>query len=709
MLTIISLVWARTVKSPNPAYSDVDIPLVKSFVLSKKNNIWVEPVISPDRRKYDFVVRVGGEPTLSGTVNQKGESKNGAICIMSSAPVDFTYIRNEASTERMSKRLMAVVCEGKKERVYLSPNVLEDVCCSGLNNSFSLPNISLPQEALGFRIQRYGMLKWHQLYSDRQLLVLSTYSNLVKDVINSLKSQNLTDQDYVSSLGTYLAFIVDKCSDYWSSISSWNNIGEKIRNTFGRQTIQMTWDYAETNPFSNSTGNWCAMMNWICEVLEKLPACGSGFSYQADAQTQTISTHKIISTDPPYYDNIGYADLSDYFYYWLRPLLKNIYPDIFGTITTPKDDELIANPFRHGSKKEAEEHFLYGMKDAMSQLSTLSHPAYPITIYYAFKQAETTKAGTASTGWDTILEAVIQSGFSITGTLPVQTELNSRMRSLDSNALLSSIVLVCRRRDANAPLISHREFVKELYREMPKALAKMTGETEDEKNEYKVSAVDLAQSAIGPGMEIFSKYSGILEANGSKMTVHEALVLINRVLSAYLDKDEDEYDADTKFCKAWFEQYGWKEGDFGTADTLSRAKGTSVDGLVEAGVVSAKGGKVRLIHFSEYADDWDASKDNRVPIWEALHHMVKAHQKGGDFKAAAVYAQVESMTSAVNLLATRLYQMCEQKGWAEDARPYNELSAAWQAISENAGRAATAPARAPGKKKEDGQRTLSGF
>lgn len=703
-LTVIAWLWSRTVKSPNPAYSHLDIPLLKSSILSAKKNIWVEPIILPDNSGFDFSVRVGGEPKFKdGTVSRKG-----GICLYSNSSVDLNYIREEAKAGRMGEKLMGVVCEGNKERVYLSPNSCQ---IPEITDTASVwkSTLLIPKKHRDFKPPIYGMEQFGDLFSKRQSVVLSTFSDLIPEVIEMLIQREDIENEYVVALSTYLSFVLDKCADYWSSVCSWNSSRDIVRNTFGRQAIVMAWDYTEVNPFSESTGNWMSMLEWVWKVVEKFPACAEGFACQADAQTQTISANKVISTDPPYYDNIMYADISDFFYVWMRRSLRNLYPELFGSMATPKSEELVAAKHRAGSDRAAAEFFLSGMKTAMQNLASQVHPAYPVTIYYAFKQSETKEDGTASTGWETFLEAVIQSGFAITGTLPMRTELGNRMVSIGANALASSIVLVCRKRDADAPMISRREFVKELNRELPKALARMTGENEENKEDYKVSAVDLAQSAIGPGMEIFSKYSGILEANGSKMTVHEALVLINKVLSAYLDKDDDEYDADTKFCKAWFELYGWQEGEFGTADTLSRAKGTSVDGLVEAGVVSAKGGKVRLIHFSEYDDDWDASKDNRVPIWEALHHMVKAHQKGGDFKAAAVYAQVESMTSAVNLLATRLYQMCEQKGWAEDARPYNELTASWQAVSENAGRAATAPARAPGKKKEDVQRTLSGF
>ena len=703
-LTVIAWLWARTVKSPNPAYSHLDIPLMSSSILSTKRKIWVEPVIRENKSGFDFVVRTTGEPKFKeGTI-----SKKGGLCLYSNSTVDLNYIRNEARLGRMGDKLMAVVCEGEKERVYLSPDACQLPDIMGVESVWK-STLPIPKKHRDFNPPTYGIERFGDLFSKRQAVVLSTFSDLILEVIEQLKQTEEGDSTYCLALSTYLSFVLDKCADRWSSVCGWDRSRDNIRNTFGRQAIRIAWDYAEGNPFSESTGNWMSMLEWVWEVVELLPASGEGFAYQADAQTQTISANKVISTDPPYYDNIMYADISDYFYVWMRRSLRNLYPELFGSMATPKEEELVAAKHRTGSDRAAAEFFLSGMKTAMQNLASQAHPAYPVTIYYAFKQSETKGDGTASTGWETFLEAVIQSGFAITGTLPMRTELKNRMIGLGANALASSIVLVCRKRDADAPMISRREFIKELNREMPKALAKMTGETEEEKNEYKVSAVDLAQSAIGPGMEIFSKYSGILEANGSKMTVHEALVLINKVLSAYLDKDDDEYDADTKFCKAWFELYGWQEGEFGTADTLSRAKGTSVDGLVEAGVVSAKGGKVKLIHFSEYEDNWDATKDSRIPIWEALHHMVKAHQKGGDFKAASIYAQVESMTSAINLLATRLYQMCEQKGWAEDARPYNELSAAWQSVSENAGRAALAPARAPGKKREDGQRTLSGF
>ncbi|HJK78657.1 MAG TPA: DUF1156 domain-containing protein [Methanocorpusculum sp.] len=702
-LTVIAYLWARTVKSPNPAFAKVDVPLISTYWLSTKKGkeAYLQPVI--EGNLYSFVVRNGLPEDRKQTDMGTKASPRGANfrCILSGTNIDGDYIKAEGEAGRMGSIPLAVVLEGKN-RVYLS--VPAEMLEISLPNLSSYTESSLPEKALGFRVQLYGMHKWHQLYTHRQFLALSTFSSLLQELKQKLFTENAGEIYYNTALITYLSFVLDKCADYWSSVCSWTSSGEKIRNTFGRQAIPITWDYAETNPFSDSTGNWMAMVDWVWKVAEKLPATHPGFALQADAQTQTISAGKIISTDPPYYDNIGYACLSDYFYYWLRQSLRVEYPELFATMTVPKTEELIAEPARHGSKQKAAEFFLNGMRLAMKQLAESAHPCYPVTIYYAFKQSDIQEEGMGATGWATFLEAVIRSGFSLTGTWPMRTELGNRMRGNESNALASSIVLVCRRRDANAPSISRREFIRELNRTLPKAIYQMT-------EEQNVTAVDLAQAAIGPGMAVFSKYSGVLEADGHKMTVRSALVLINTVVSAYLDKDDDESDTDTRFCKTWFQQYGWDEGPFGEADTLSRAKGTSVDGLADAGVLVSGSGKVRLLRYTEYPENWDPTEDTRLPIWEGLHHLIKAHQTGGNAKAARLYAQLGSMTSPIYLLATRLYQICEQKGKAEDARPYNELTASWQDIGGLADTTRVSVPERKGKKgkKEDGQMTLGGF
>jgi len=388
---------------------------------------------------------------------------------------------------------------------------------------------------------------------------------------------------------------------------------------------------------------------------------------------QKLSNNKIISTDPPYYDNICYSDLSDFFYVWLRHSLKPVYPSLFATMVVPKAEELVATPYRHGSKEKAEAFFMEGMTEAMRRLAEQSHPAFPVTIYYAFKQSETKGGNTASNGWESFLEAVLKAGFAVTGTWPVRTERTARSVALDANALASSVVLVCRRRDPSAPAISRREFLHELKVALPAALDEMTASS--------IAPVDLAQAAIGPGMGIFSQYSAVLEADGTRMSMHDALVLINRELDAYFSDESGDLDADTRFCLGWFEENGWKEGKFGEADVLARARGTTVDGVREAGVVEAGAGKVRLLKWSEYPKDWTPEGDNRTPVWEALHHLIRVHQcGGGEREAAALLARMPGRAAAIRQLAYRLYTLCERHGWAEDARPYNELITSWAAV-----------------------------
>jgi putative DNA methylase len=398
---------------------------------------------------------------------------------------------------------------------------------------------------------------------------------------------------------------------------------------------------------------------------------------QAEAQSQELALGKLVSADPPYYDNIGYADLSDFFYVWLRRSLRSIYPELFATIAVPKAEELVATPYRHGSKEKAEQFFMEGMTKAIHNLAEQAHAAFPVTIYYAFKSSETKERGTASTGWETFLDAVVRAGFSITGTWPMRTELSNRMRGMASNALASSIVLVCRKRDTKAETISRRQFQRELREQMPEALETMIGGAT---GRSPIAPVDLAQAAIGPGMAIFSKYTAVLNQDGSPMSVHDALILINREITDYLTPDTGGFDADTLFCSAWFDQYGWSAGPFGDADTLARAKGTSVDGVRDAGGVASGGGKVRLLKWEELPEGWDPKADNRTPVWEATHQLIRALNRDGESQAGALLARMPERGEVIRQLAYHLYTLCERNKWAEDARAYNELIAAWHPI-----------------------------
>lgn len=683
-LTVIAWIWARTVRSPNPAYKDVYVPLVRSFRLSTKNGrgAWIEPVVNPEEKNYYFKVHVTGEPKIEGTVSRQGSS-----CIMSGAPIDFKYIRAEGRANRMGLRLMAIVAEGVRGRVYLPPSSTQESTALSASPKWK-PDVPLSGKA-AVNVPLYGLTTVGDLFTPRQLTSLTTFSDLITEireqVLRDAIMAGLPDDPqrlecggsgasaYADAISVYLSFGISRLSNRLATICMWNQTGEKIEQVFARQAIPMTWDFAEANVFSKSTGGWEGSLGWIPKVLELFPVTTKGTVTQENALYQKNLFEKIVSTDPPYYDNICYADLSDFFYVWLRRSLKQIYPSLFATMAVPKDEELIAAPYCHGSKEKADLFFLNGMTEAMRRLAEQTHPAFPVTIYYAFKQSETKGGDTSSTGWEAFLEAVLKAGFTVTGTWPMRTERDQGLKT-GSNVLASSIILVCRRRDPDSPTASRKDFLRDLKLIIPDALDEMTTGA--------IAPVDLAQAAIGPGIGAFSQYSAILEADGTRMSMHDALVLINRELDGYFSGASGDLDADSRFCLGWFEQVGWKEGKFGEADVLARARGTTVDGVREAGIVEAGGGKVRLLKWNEYEPDWSPETDSRKSVWEALHHLVRTHQNNGDISAGALLAKMPDSSASIRQLAYRLYTLCERKGWAEDARPYNELITSWGAVEE---------------------------
>tara|TARA_B100002003_G_scaffold18742_1_gene15509 strand:+ start:9277 stop:12168 length:2892 start_codon:yes stop_codon:yes gene_type:complete len=688
-LTIIAWLWARTVKSPNPAFGDVDVPLVRSFVLSSKKGkeAWVEPVIEDDN--YRFEVRMGQQPAeaIEGTVK-----RTGATCIMSQTAMPFKYVREEGKAGRMGERLMAIVAEGTRGRVYLSPTD-EMIQVARSAQPGWKPEHNLPVNPRDFKTPNYGLNTFGDLFTPRQLVALTTFSDLVQEArekaIADAKAAGLPDDGqglaqggvgaaaYGEAVAVYLAFIIEQVANHSSTICGWNSANTQMRSVFARQAIPMTWDYAESNIFCSSSGSFNNLFERMVKGFVALGSGHPGVAQQADAAVQDISIHKVISTDPPYYDNIGYADLSDFFYVWMRRALRGIYPSLFATMAVPKAEELVATPYRHGSKGKAETFFMDGMTRAIHNMAEKSHPSFPTTIYYAFKQSETQDDSTTSTGWVTFLEAVIQAGFSIDGTWPVRTEKQGRVIGNGTNALASSVVLVCRKRQTNAESISRRDFQRQLREEMPEALETMIG---GQTGQTPIAPVDLAQAAIGPGMAIYSKYEAVLNQDGTRMSVHDALVLINRAITEYLSPDSGSFDADTQFCSSWFEQYGWSHGQFGEADTLARAKGTSVDGVKAAGVAESGGGKVRLLRWNDYESDWDPAKDDRTPVWEACHQMIRRLNNSGESAAGELLAKMPEKGEAIRQLAYHLYTLCERKKWAEEARAYNELIGSWHAI-----------------------------
>lgn len=683
--TVIAWIWARTVKCPNPACG-CEMPLVRSFILSKKKGkeTWIEPLF--ENGKTTYVVRHEGKPKLEGTINRKG-----AVCACCNTPVDFPYIRSEGKKGHISSNLCAVVAEGKNGRIYISPDD-EQRIIANVDKPTEIPEAALPKNPRDFKTPNYGMMNYSDLFTNRQLTALTTFSSLVAEaqakaeadavaagVVNdhiALSAGGSGARAYGEAVGVYLAFVIDKMTDYNSSICSWNPPREGLRNTFGRQAIPMVWDYAEANPFSNSSGCFDNMAEWVTKCISELPANQISEVSQFDAQSDCGLRNIMVSSDPPYYDNIGYADLSDFFYVWMRQSLKDTYPKLFRTMLVPKAEELVATPYRfEGSTEKARDFFEDGMLHTCQQIYQYAREDIPVTIYYAYKQSDTDEdSKTASTGWETMLSAIIRAGFAITGTWPMRTEMANRSIASGTNALASSIVLVCRKRPADAPQTTRRGFIAELKRELRPALQKL--------QRSNIAPVDLAQSAIGPGMGVYSRYGRVLEADGSSMTVRSALQIINQELDVYFNEQDGELDANSRFCVDLYTQNAFNNLKFGDADTLARAKNTSVAALAAKGVLSAEKGIVRLLTREELPEKVDPREES---IWLLCQQLTRAMETGGVEACAQIVApMLGSNAERAKDLAYRLYTLAERKGWTQEGYAYNALVVAWREIQSRA-------------------------
>ena len=692
--TVIAWIWARTVKCPNPACG-CEMPLVHSFELSKKkgNTAWIEPLYDEDK-KLSFKVHHEGKPKIEGTVSRKG-----AVCACCGSPVGYSYIRAESNAGRMSAILMAVVAEGRRSRIYVTADD-EQRLAAKIDKPEEYPCGELAKHFTGGSCVPYGLNEFHKLFTNRQLTALTTFSELVSEaqakaeadaVAAGMKNDHLPLRNggdgakaYGEAVGVYLAFAVDRQADIGSSIASWINSIGAIRNTFGRQAIPMTWDYAEANPFSNSSGCFGNMLEWVVKCIDNFPSSQylaevSQFDAQSDCGLRNI----MISTDPPYYDNIGYADLSDFFYVWMRQSLKDTYPELFSTMLVPKAEELIATPYRHdGSVEKAKNFFEDGMLSACKQMYRYAREDVPVTIYYAYKQSDTDDRGTASSGWETMLGAIVNAGFAITGTWPMRTEMANRSIASGTNALASSIVLVCRKRPEDAPQTTRRNLIAALRRELRPALQKLQSSN--------IAPVDLAQSAIGPGMGVFSRYRRVLEADGSVMSVRSALQVINEEIDLYFNEQVGSMDTASRFCVDLYTQCAYNNIKYGEAEILANAKSTSIPMMAAHGVLYAKAGVVHLMERSELPTEVDS---NESTIWLLTQQLTHAMATGGiEACAKIVWGIFGSGAEAAKDLAYRLYTIAERKGWTEEGYAYNALVVAWPDIQS---RAAAIKADAP--------------
>ena len=705
---IIAWIWARTVATTNPVYDNTHVPLVNSFGLSKKKNTqaWIEPILDRDTNTYTFEVRTG-KPSKEDRKCINAGTKIGRGCkfrcllSVDHHQIPEEHIKSESTAGRLGMRLMAMVAEGNRCKNYLSPTAEHEKVAAECQAPDDLRDVASPiaPDKRAIWCLLYGLDTFDKLFTNRQLTALITFSDLIAEehqrILQDAIAAGMEDDGvrleengegalaYADAITTLLAMALDRCTDFNNAECRWTAGNEKVMNLFGRQGIPMSWDFAEANILADSVGGWSTCSDYVAKCVEVtvIEFTSPGAAQQLDAATAVRDAQRLlVSTDPPYYDNIGYADLSDFFYVWLRRTLVKIHPHLLATMLVPKSQELIASTYRFdGNAHKAKEHFESGFRQAFTALKEKLDPRFPMTVYYAFKQEDEQVEDdldriTLTTGWETLLEALNSTGFQITATWPVRASQKWRMVSMGTNALASYIVLACRPRPADAPLATRRQFISELGRELPDALRKL--------QLGNIAPVDLAQAMIGPGMAVFTQYSKVVESDGSTMTVRTALSLINQTLDQVLADQEGEFDSDTRWALAWFEQHGVEEGEFGIAETLSKAKNTAVNGLKEAGLITARAGKVRLIPRAEMSDEWDPATDSRLTTWEATQHLIRQLQESGEQAAAALLARLGGdYGEMARDLAYRLHNICEKKDWTQEALAYNSLVIAWSEIS----------------------------
>lgn len=706
--TVIAWLWARTVATPDPAFGGAHVPLVNSFVLSSKkgSESIVVPSVDKDRRSYAFSIQtanVSAALIATAEMGTKAGKAQDFLCLLSGSPIQREYIRAEGKKGRLGARLMAVVVDGPKGRVFLpATKEMEEVADSASRNPVVAESRATflagqtPTRAMitGGVCSAYGLDQWGKLFTDRQLVALNALSDLVQEVREVIEKDALRAglsasaaplreggdgaAAYAETVSVYLGLAVSRLADIQNSLCRWEPSKTQVRNLFGRQAIPMVWDFGENNVFGDAAGDYRTSLGSIVKVIERFTPNADGAAVNHDAQTVTYASQAVISTDPPYYDNIGYADLSDFFFCWLRRTLRPVFPELFGVLATPKAEELVATTFRHGGKEAAEAFFLAGMRSAIARMALQSSAEYPATIYYAFKQSEIEKEGISSTGWATFLQAIVEAGYAVVGTWPIRTEMAHRMIAVGTNALANSVVLVCRKRPQTAEVVTRAEFVRALKRELPPAIAELQAAS--------IAPADMPQSAIGPGMGVFSSYAAVLESDDKPMTVKAALQLINRELDEYLGGIQGEFDPDTRFAITWFEQNGLKAGDYGTANSIATARGISVDSVRHAGIVESQAGKVRIFRRDELNRSWEPSEDSHITVWECLQYLVRQHEADGlSQTTAALLKRIGSRAEAVKDLAYCLYDICTSKRQdVKEATAYNALIADWAELTRQA-------------------------
>ncbi|MCY4173697.1 MAG: DUF1156 domain-containing protein [Cyanobacteria bacterium MAG CAR3_bin_5] len=699
--TVIAWIWARTVPSPDPAFSDVQTPIASTFLLCSKKDkeAWIEPIVDRQAKTISYRIRYGGTKEEIAKAKEGTKAGRGANfrCLFSGAAIIPEHVRKAGATGELSQVLMAIVAEGERKRIYVAPTEEHEQRALSAKPEWK-PETALPDDGRSFTTPNYGMTTFGDLFTDRQLVALNTFSDLVHEAREQIEADGLAAgcspdptplrdggagaKAYAEAVSVYLGFCIDKLADLANSLCRWEPAAQCPRNLFNRQAIPMVWDLAEGNVLSTSSGSFSIVLEGVFKAFDKntfdYPNAPALVIQNDAANFSAPEDGVVISSDPPYYDNIGYADLSDFFYAWMKRSLFPVYPSLFSTLAVPKAEELVATPYRHGGKDEAEAFFMRGMGDAISTMVQHSLADFPTTIYYAFKQREIETEGISSTGWSTFLSAIIEAGYAIVGTWPMRTECASRMRGIGSNALANSVVLVCRKRQDTAATITRAEFIRALQRELPSAIKNLQAAN--------IAPTDLPQSAIGPGIAVFSRYKAVLEANDNPMTVKTALQLINAQLDEFLNELQGEFDPETRFAVTWFEQHGNNSGEYGAADNLARARGISVESVRSAGIVASAAGRVRILQRSELEPEWDLATDHQLTVWECCQQLIHVLSNDGEAAAARLLRAMGSdKAEMVKDLAYCCYDVCTNKRQdAREAMAYNSLIAVWAELTRQA-------------------------
>jgi putative DNA methylase len=694
--TVIAWIWARTVPSPDPAFSDVQVPLVSNFMLSSKkdNSAWIQPILDRANKDIEYKIRTSGteKEIEKASLGTSAGKRQAFRCVISDAAIPYDYIREAGKQGRMGIELLAVVAEGRVGRVYLAPSEVQVSIAKSASPAWS-PTTPLPDNPRDFKTPNYGLTSFGDLFTARQLCAINAFCEAAIEakeyLVHHARSAGLTEAGdgldaggngataYAEAISLYLAFSVSKALTRNCALAIWEPGMGRLAGALGRQAFPMQWSFAETNPFAGAGGDISGTAKSVSEVLDQLVLPNPGRIRQSNAAEITNDRSVVFCTDPPYYDNIIYADLSDFFYIWLRRTAGHIFPSMLSTLVTPKAEEMVVAPNRHSSKAVADAFFSNEIEKAFKAMSGQMDVGFPSTIFYAFKQSDIEEGGVSSAGWATFLEGVLRSGLSVSATWPVRTEATNALKK-GMNALANSVVLVCRKKEATAEVIARAEFIRALKRELPPAIAELQAAN--------IAPADMPQSAIGPGMGVFSRYKAVLESDDSPMSVKTALQLINRELDEYLGGIQGEFDADTRFAISWFEQHGMSKGEYGSADNLARARGISVESVKHAGIIESAAGKVRILARDELDDDWEPKGDGHLTVWECLQHLVRKYEKDGiSHDTAVLLKKIDAKAEAVKDLAYCLYDISANKRKdAKEATAYNALIADWTELTRQA-------------------------